>query len=495
MGIREHFKCLLYKTPDNAYAIEHFQSWWTWAKLRSCAHLLEESLKNAGVGSSERVGLILENRPEHVATLLKLLETNRTVVVLSSLQPTMRLIADIQRLKIRVLIGSSRRLQDKKLLIASMANTLVFELNCIGETYFVGGKTLIDSITPSDIAIEMPTSGTTGIPKQIKLSYQQIENALIASGQIPKDTQLLTESVSLISMPIFHISGLWGILSALYTGRKIVLMSKFVLEPWVEVIERYKIRATFLVPAALHDLLNADIDPTKINSLKVITSGSTYCPPKLIDQILARYGIRVLMTYGATEFAGAVAGWDYKLHKEWWTLKSGSSGKAYPGIKLRITNEFGHELPIGQSGYLEVCTVQTTLENKCRWVRTSDLANIDADGFLWVLGRTDNIIMRGGFKIQPEKIKNLLETHPLVKEATVTGIPDIRLNSLPVAIIEAESKQCSPTVNELICLCHSGLLPYEIPKHILIVDKLPRTATGKINHTELLNLIEHSLSN
>ncbi|MEQ1962040.1 long-chain fatty acid--CoA ligase [Xenorhabdus khoisanae] len=494
MGIREHFKRLLYETPDDANAIEYLQSWWTWEKIRAIANRLDELLQKTGVTKFERVGVILENRPEHIAILLKLLENKQTIVVLNPLKPVKKLLEDVKQLNFRVIIGGTTLFQDKILLNEIIMNTVIFELNHSGEIYSIGRQLHTSHITDSDIAIEMLTSGTTGIPKQIKLSYQKIENSLIASGQTPKNDQLLIDSVSLVSMPIFHISGLWGVLSALYTGRKIVLMPKFVLEPWVEAIERHKIRATFLVPAALHDLQSANIDPAKINSLKIITSGSTYCPTKLIDQILDLYGIRVLMSYGATEFAGAVAGWNYELHREWWTLKSGSAGKAYPGIKLRITDEFGHELPIGQAGFLEIGSEGRLSENKCRWNRTSDLANIDEDGFLWILGRADNMIIRGGFKIQPEKIKNLLETHPWVNEAAVAGVPDVRLNTIPVAVIETNSNQYSK-VNELVSLCHKELLPYEIPKHILTIDKLPKTATGKINHTELLTFINHSLSN
>ncbi|WFQ80768.1 long-chain fatty acid--CoA ligase [Xenorhabdus sp. SF857] len=495
MGIREHFKRLLYETPDDANAIEYLQSWWTWAKIRGITNRIDELLQKTGVPKFERVGVILENRPEHIAVLLKLLESKQTIVVLNPLKLAQKLLEDVKQLNIKVIIVGATLFQDKRLLSKIMMNTVIFELNHSGEIYSIGRKLHTNNITASDIAIEILTSGTTGIPKQIKLSYKEIENSLIASGQTPRNNQLLIDSVSLVSMPIFHISGLWGVLSALYTGRKIVLMPKFVLEPWVEAIERHKIRATFLVPAALHDLQSANIDPAKINSLKIITSGSTYCPTKLIDQILALYGIRVLMSYGATEFAGAVAGWNYELHREWWTLKSGSAGKAYPGIKLRITNEFGHELPIGQAGFLEVCPEgRISEENKCRWSRTSDLANIDDDGFLWILGRADNMIIRGGFKIQPEKIKNLLETHPWVNEAAIVGVPDVRLNTIPVAVIETNSNKYSK-VNELVSLCHKELLPYEIPKHFLTIDKLPKTAVGKINHTELLTFINNNLRN
>ncbi|PHM44634.1 acyl-CoA synthetase /AMP-acid ligase II [Xenorhabdus mauleonii] len=495
MKIIEYFKQLLNGTPDNYDAIEYEGDWWTWAKVRSCTNMLENALIEAGIKSSERIGLILENRPEHIATTLKLLTKNMPIVVLNPLQPTSRLIENITRLDIKIIIAGTALLADKKLLEEIIKNRMIFKLSQSGETFLISNNNSnrTNKINDQNIAIEMPTSGTTGTPKQVKLTYQQLDNAVTASVQVPKDKTLLMESVSLVSMPMVHISGLWGVLSALYTGRKIVLMSKFALMPWIEAVERYKIRATFLVPTALYDLLNSNVPPEKLHSLKIITTGSTSCSPKLIEQFFLRYGIRILATYGATEFAGAIAGWDSALHEKWWNKKAGSAGKTYSGIKIRITGESGAELSAGQKGYLEVLTKPNWLVNQYEWVRTNDLANIDSDGFLWILGRKDNIITRGGFKIQTEKIKNLLETHPSVKEAAVIAIPDTRLGSIPIAVIEILPKYPVPSIDELVNLCRRELLPYERPSHLLIVDKLPRTPSSKIDQVELLNMTVTSL--
>ncbi|MDX7986774.1 long-chain fatty acid--CoA ligase [Xenorhabdus sp. 12] len=496
MKIIEYFKQLLNESPDNYDAIEYEGYWWTWAKVRSCTNMLENKLIDAGIKPSERIGLILENRPEHIATILKLLTKNIPIVVLNPLQPTSRLIENIKRLDIKIIIAGTTLLADKKLLEGIIKDRIIFKLNHSGEALLISNnnRNRPNTINVPNIAIEMPTSGTTGTPKQIKLTYQQLNDAVTASVQLPKNKTLLMESVSLVSMPIIHISGLWGVLSALYTGRKIVLMPKFVLGPWIEAVERYQIRATFLVPAALYDLLNSNFPSEKLHSLKIITTGSTHCSAELIEQFYLRYGIRILATYGATEFAGAIAGWDSDLHEKWWNKKAGSAGRTYSGIKIRITGESGAELSTGQKGYLEVLTKPSLPSNKYEWVRTNDIANIDADGFLWILGRKDNIITRGGFKIQTEKIKNLLETHPSVKEAAVVAIPDMRLGSIPIAVIEILPKYPVPSIDEFIILCRRELLPYERPKHLLIVDKLPRTPSSKINQVELLNMAVTSLN-
>jgi acyl-coenzyme A synthetase/AMP-(fatty) acid ligase len=261
----------------------------------------------------------------------------------------------------------------------------------------------------------------------------------------------------------------------------------------VSAVERHRLRAAGLVPAALRSVLDADVPAERLASLQVVTSGTTACPAELADAFFRRYGVRVLMTYGATEFAGAVAGWTMPLHEKWWDTKAGSAGRAFPGVELRVTGTDGAELPAGESGLLEIRSGQAA-QGRDEWVRTSDLARIDADRFVWILGRADDAIVRGGFKIQPETVKRALELHPAVREAAVAGLPDERLGAVPVAAVEIEPGHVAPDVAELIALCRSELTPYEVPKHVLVVDALPRTPSTKVSRVELLDLVRATLA-
>jgi acyl-coenzyme A synthetase/AMP-(fatty) acid ligase len=290
-----------------------------------------------------------------------------------------------------------------------------------------------------------------------------------------------------------HIGGLWGVLSTLYAGRRIVLMPKFELEPWVGAVERHQLRAAGLVPAALRSVLDAGVPPERLASLQVVTSGTTACPAELADAFFRRYGVRVLMTYGATEFAGAVAGWTMPLHEKWWDTKAGSAGRAFPGVELRVTGTDGAEMPVGESGLLEVRTAQSAGGSR-EWVRTSDLARIDDDRFVWIVGRADDAIVRGGFKVQPDTVRRVLESHPAVREAAVAGLPDERLGAVPVAAVEIEPGHPAPDVAELIALCRTELTPYEVPRHVLVVDALPRTPSTKVSRVDLLDLVRATLN-
>jgi long-chain acyl-CoA synthetase len=490
MGISERAARLLRDAPVDAEAIEHDRTWWSWGRVSDCARAVGDALRAAGIGPGARVGLILQNRPEHVAALTALLAGGWCAVVLNPLQPPARLAADIVRGEVPTVIGGPEQLAAAGVPDARVG---AVELGQDGSVRTLATATTVRHEERPDAAIEMFTSGTTGTPKRIALGHRQLDEALAAACRPSTTGELLVASVSVIAAPLVHIGGLWGLLSALHTGRRMVLMAKFAVAPWVEAIERHQIRAAFLVPAALRDILTAGVAQDRLRSLKLITSGSTVLPADLADGFYRRYGIRVLMTYGATEFAGAVAGWTYTLHEQWWDRKAGSAGRAYPGVRLRVTDETGSELPPDRVGRLEVRTGQSA-QGEGRWVRTNDLARIDGDGFLWSLGRVDDAITRGGFTIQPNTVERVLERHPSVREAAVTGLPDERLGAVPVAAVEIEPGRPRPTVDELLTLCRAELLPYELPEHVLLVDTLPRTPSAKVSRVALQELVRTALS-
>ncbi|WP_181784016.1 ANL family adenylate-forming protein, partial [Pseudonocardia pini] len=366
------------------------------------------------------------------------------------------------------------------------------ELDLDGAVRVVGGAVTTSALTSPATAIEMLTSGTTGPPKRVRLSVAQLNGSLTAGGRTPSPHALLSRSVSLVATPMVHIGGLWGAVGTLYAGRRIVMLRKFAVEPWARAVETYRVRAAGLVPAAIRAVLDADVAPERLASLQVVTAGTTACPPELAQRFFDRYGVRVLSIYGATEFAGAVAGWTYPLHERWWGTKAGSAGRPFPGVAMRVTADGGRPLSSGEVGRLEVRTAQSP-RGAQEWMPTSDLARIDTDGFLWITGRADDTIVRGGFKIQPDTVKRVLESHAAVREAAVAALPDERLGAVPVAAVEVEAGRRRPTVEELLALCRTELTPYEIPKHLLVLDALPRSPSSKVSRVDLLDLIREAV--
>lgn len=489
VSFRQRFEQLLEHAPPEREAVEFEGTWTTWGTLQSVARSLDAALTARGLGAESRIGLVLENRPEHVAVLLCVLATGRTVVTFSGLQPPVRLAADIARAEVPAVVGRTALL-DGEGVRAAAGDALILDLEA--DRVVAAGP--IQPIEPrpgdlaSGVAVEMLTSGTTGPPKRVLLRERQFATALATSVPAPPTDGLFRSGTTIVVTPMVHIGGFWGALSPIYAGRRICLLSRFELEPWLAAVERHRPRASGLVPAALRAVLQADVPADKLASVQVVTSGTTYCPPELIDAMLERYGIRVLPTYGATEFAGAIAMWTLRLHEKYWESKKGAAGRPVRGVELRVTGPEGEALATGEQGILEVRSAQSPLGAQ-GWQRTSDLAMIDEDGFLWIRGRADDAIIRGGFKVQPDTVREALEQHPAVREAAVAPWPDERLGAVPVAGVELETGVAVPTERELRDHCRELLLPYEVPVHVVVLSELPRTPSHKVSRVDLLEQI------
>jgi long-chain acyl-CoA synthetase len=492
--LRQRLAQLLVDAPPDAPAVAYEGTWWTWGEIRRIADEASARVAELGLGAAGRVGVILDNTPQDIAVVVGILVSGRCVTTLSPLQPPERLGADIRSSELAVVIGSADALARAGIRAAVRASGRELVLGADGAlTPGADGvrPPTAASYAAPQTAIEMLTSGTTGPPKRVRLTDGQLDVSLTSAhirARTVDGKAVLGKGVSVIATPLVHIGGLWNALAGLYAGRRVVLLDRFRLDEWVSAVETYRPRAAGLVPAAMRSVLDAGIEEHRLSSLQVVTSGTAYCPPDLATAFTERYGIRVLMTYGATEFAGAVAGWTLHDHEGWWERKKGSVGRAYPGVHLRIVDDdSGDVLPAGERGVLEIRTKQAANAG-VDWIRTSDLAHLDDDGFLWIDGRADDAIVRGGFKVHPETVKRVLEQHPSVLDAAVAGVPDARLGAVPVAAVELRKGAAIPSPNELEALCRQHLTPYEVPVEIKVVAALPRGVSMKVSRVDLLEM-------
>jgi acyl-coenzyme A synthetase/AMP-(fatty) acid ligase len=223
-------------------------------------------------------------------------------------------------------------------------------------------------------------------------------------------------------------------------------------------------------------VLHSDLTRDDLASIRAVTSGTAPLSADDADAFTEKYGIPVLTSYAATEFGGGVAGWTLADHQKYWRTKRGSVGRAMLGAQLRVVDDSGTPLAAEKAGLLEVKPGQ--LGASTDWIRTTDMARIDADGFLWILGRADQAIIRGGFKVIPDDVRTALESHPAVQGAAVVGLRDERLGETPVAMVELRVGESADS-GELAEFLRSRLARYEIPSEIAIVPAIPRTPSGK----------------
>ncbi|NDZ95972.1 AMP-binding protein [Streptomyces sp. SID6673] len=492
-GIRQALR-ELWSAPDDAHMIQQDGRWYSWGEVRALAENIDRGLTGIGACEGSRIGVVLGNRMESIAALVALLSTGRTITTLNPMQPIGRLTADLHQSRPHVVLAPANLWDsDEFSAVASEIGVDGFALDAgltRRATRNVDAEN--DATASATVAIEMFTSGTTGPPKRIPLTWRQLDAAMSAVhghvGTSSSTRRPLTGRVALVTLAIVHIGGMWGVLQALTEARPFVLLPRFTVAGWVGAIEEHKPRIASLPPAAMRSLLNADIPGEKLESLRAVTAGTTFVSPDLADEFIGRYDIPVLIVYGATEFSGAVAGWTKPMHEQWWATKRGSVGRAFPGVQLRVVDDRRSVLPRGVTGALEVCSGQTG-SGSDEWVHTSDLAHVDDDGFLYIDGRADDAIIRGGFKVQPEVVANALREHSAVLDATVYGRDDDRLGQVPVAVVELVDGTQVVDEAELKEFLRGHLTGYEVPVAIHAVESLPRSVSLKVDRRRLLELV------
>jgi len=297
-----------------------------------------------------------------------------------------------------------------------------------------------------------------------------------------------SRQVELLLTPFAHIGGLLALLNALLAGRKTCLLEKFEVSEFQDAVRRHRPKVVQTPPAGLAMVLAAGVPKEDLSSLVAYRTGAAPLDPALADEFWKTYGIPVLQNYGATELGG-VAGWTLDDFKEFWRQKRGAVGRLNPGVEARIRAVDGDEvLGSGEEGILELKGSQ--IGDPDTWVATTDLAVLDADGFLWIRGRADATIIRGGFKIQPESVADAIERHPSIREAAVVGIPDRRLGQVPVAAYALKPGTKPPSADDLRKFLRETLLPYQIPTDFMELDELPRTQSMKVGLLAIRELFE-----
>ena len=503
MELADRIRAVLDLDPD-ADAVQYQGSWHSWRELRAVADAVDRALDECGSGADARVGMLLRNHPTMVGAMLGVVCGHRCIVTVNPHQGDGKLLAELGTLRLPVLVGldvdwSRAGLRDACSELGMVAISVDGERPDPAEP--VAG---LDHIGPGDhdrarpgIAVEMLTSGTTGPPKRIPLAYDAFERTIMAAGRHYKQGATeageagprLRSGVAIVASPFVHMSGIFRTLLNVCEGRRVVLLDRFTVDGFVAAVREHRPRAVSLVPTALRMVLDAHVDPDDLSSIEVVTSGSAALDPAVQREFEERYGIAVLPSYGATEFAGGVAGWTLPLHREWAERKLGSVGRPQPGRALRVVDpETGADLGVDAVGLLEVGSTRDDA-----WVRTTDLARLDADGFLWVHGRADDAILRGGFKVFPSEVLEVLRSHPAVRDGGVTAMSDDRLGAVPVAAVELRDGMTA-TSDELLEFARDHLTSYQVPRVIVVVDELPRTPSMKVSAPGVLALVEAHLA-
>ena len=479
----------IWNIDPSAEAIEFKGYSYTWGQLRTLALSVDAALTAAGIGQGAPVGMLFRNRPGIAASVIGLLISGRSIVSINPFYADDTLADEIRTLKLAALIGDEADWKRNDVAAAAA------ESGALGLSIHPAGNTLttIAETTgrtnrsyremPSGIALEILTSGTTGRPKRLQAKYSALADAILSSVRDdgPEGAPKLRRGNTIVPAPLVHVSGVFSVLLSFCEGRSIVLLEKFDVAEWADAIFRHKIKFASVPPTAMRMILDANVPRQKLASLIAVRSGTAPLTAETQRRFEETYGVPVLIQYSATEWLGGIAGWTIEEHRKHMPAKLGSVGRAQPGTLLRVIDPgSGEEVPRGETGILEVLP-QKRLGPEATWNRTTDLASMDTDGFLYIIGRADDVIIRGGFKISMPAVAEVVNQHPAVKDASVLGMPDSRLGEVPVCAVELRPGAAVPTEADLEAFCRSQLLPYQVPVKFRIVDALPRTVSMKVD--------------
>jgi fatty-acyl-CoA synthase len=342
------------------------------------------------------------------------------------------------------------------------------------------------------------TSGSTGRPKGALLSQE----ALACNAANSVDMHALTaDDRVLTTLPLFHVGGLNILtLPALQAGCSVTLHPKFDPDATFDAIARERITLTVLVPAQLDAMLaHPRWASADLSSLRMITTGSTLVPMRIIRAVHAR-GVPLIQVWGATE-TGPIAAC---LHANEAMRKAGSTGRAARHCELRIAGFGGEQLAPGVPGEVWVRGANVMSgywsdpEASAKalaggWFHSGDLGHLDEDGYLTIDGRLKDMIISGGENISPAEVEAVLLDCPDIAEAAVVGRPDARWGEVVVAVV-TPAPGAKLERDRVLALFDGRLARFKQPKDVVVVDALPRTAIGKVSKEDVRQLVARVLS-
>jgi acyl-CoA synthetase (AMP-forming)/AMP-acid ligase II len=457
----------------------------SYAQLRAQVAGMAGALAAAGIRRGDRVGMALPNGLPTIVAFLAAAEAGTAAPLNPGYkEEEFRFFLDDTSAKVLLLPPDGL---DEARKAAGDVPILAVDMDASG-TLTLGGKPLGGSVpSPAidDVALILHTSGSTGRPKRVPLSHA---NLSISAHNIAATYALTPDDVSLCVMPLFHVHGLVAsTLATLASGGTVVVPNKFSPLSFWRVAKEYGATWYSAVPT-IHQLLLARVEPgaarpAGAGKLRFIRSCSASLPPQVMHDLEAAFGAPVLEAYGMTEAAHQMASNP---------LPPGSRkpGAVGPGtnVGISIRDASGQELAAGERG--EVCihgpNVVKGYENNPEanataffgeWFRTGDQGFLDEHGYLTLSGRLKEMINRGGEKISPREIDEVLLTHPAVGEAVCFGVPHKMWGEEVAAAVTLKG---TASEAELLAFCKEQLAEFKRPKQIHITEAIPRTATGKI---------------
>jgi long-chain acyl-CoA synthetase len=456
------------------------------------------ALRRLGVSPGDRVVVMLPNCPEVtqsymgiwqaggvIVPVIFLLEAEEVAHILAHSEAKVVITASDMLWKVEALIGVLPGL-DHVVLVDGGGD--VRTLSLAAET--AGEPDRFETVErdDDDVGVILYTSGTTGRPKGVALSHGNLAGNARSAAML---FELDREDWAVAVLPLSHSYGLTLMNAANILGTRAVLLRWFNPEEVLRTIQTFRATAMSGVPTMFVYLLNyPEADRYDTTSMRVWGSGAAPLPVELVEPFERKFGGKLLEGYGLTEAAPVVS-----AHRLSGVRKLGSVGPPIPGVQVTIQDDADRVLPAGELG--EVCVKgpnvmlgyyrdpeETARTIRGGWLHTGDVGRLDADGFLYIVERKKDLIIRGGFNIYPREVEEVLYAFPKTAEAAVIGMPDPLMGEDVLAFVVLRDGETA-TAADVMAFCETRLARYKCPKQVRFVGALPKNPIGKILRKEL----------
>jgi acyl-CoA synthetase (AMP-forming)/AMP-acid ligase II len=487
---------------------------WSYAQIHERVNRLANAFRGLGLKKGDRIGILQVNCNQHIESYFAAAKIGAIFVPLNFRAKEEELAYMIGNAGAKALLVGERYLETAEGIlpkIPTVEQCLCLEGARLGtfrsyEDLIASSRAddLPEEVGDEDITILMYTSGTTGRPKGVPLRHSGFVSYVLENVE-PANPEV--EEKNLLTVPLYHVAGIQAMLAAIYGGRTLVLMKQFETEEWLKTVQREKATRAMLVPTMLKWVIDhPQFAAFDLSSLKVITYGAAPMPFEVIRKAIEKMPwVRFINAFGQTETASTITslgpedhvieGTQEERDKKLKRLAS-SIGKPLPDVEIRVVDEEGKELPPHQVGEIiargpRVMTGYWGDEEKTKqvmtetgWLRTGDRGWLDEEGYLYLAGRADDMIIRGGENISPEEVENVLRAYHKIDEVACIGVPDPEWGQEPRALVVLKKGE-SATSEEIIQFCRDKLAGFKRPKSVVFLDRFPRNPMGKLLRKDL----------
>jgi len=502
MSLSEQFARRARKHPDRpAFSFGDVHR--TYGEMDARINQLARGLQSLGIARGDRVAVFMHNRLEVIESYYAIVRLGAVAVPVN-----FRLTA-LEALYILDNCGAGVLLADDTLsreagAVRDDARADVQLVVCGGGPVDAGAMSYDDLLSGDDTALDidvdehdnafiMYTSGTTGRPKGAVITHM---NLMMNSVTAMIGQQIATDGeVWLSGLPLFHIGGLNGILNYVMAGAHTILMpsGNFAAEDIVRHFERDNVTACYFVPTQWKQICEVPGVTERARSLRRISWGASIAPPSVLQEMARTFpGVPTFNMFGQTEMSSVTC----VLRGEDAIRKMGTVGQPVPNVEARIVDADMRDVAQGEVGEI-VYRGPTVMKEYWRnpdataeafrggWFHSGDLCVMDEDGYITVVDRAKDMIISGGENIYTAEVEAAIDAHPKVAEVAVVGAPHPKWVETPVAYVVPKDPTDPPTDDEIIAFCRGRLAAYKKPSTVIVIDVLPRNASGKVQKFRL----------